>query len=123
MWALVNTLPFSARPNLRRYRESARGFLPRQHGRICRLEQLENRTLLSVGTHAFSDDFSSATLNPLLEDPADAFTLADGVIRPHTDRQYCRTVESDYISGDFTFEIDVNLTTTEGVIELGARTI
>ena len=67
--------------------------------------------------YSFSDDFSSATLNPNLEDATAAFHVDDGVLKPLVDRQYVRTVKTDYLDGDFTFEVDVNLQTTKNTIE------
>jgi len=59
----------------------------------------------------FEEHFTGTSLNPSLE--GSGFTIADGVIRRgsvvnHDDRQYIRTVASNYIDRNFVYELTLN---------------
>jgi VCBS repeat-containing protein len=68
---------------------------------------------LPTPRHSFSTGFDASVLNANLEDPNGAFALANGAMQQVVPRRYARTVKSDYMSGDFTYEVDVDMTTTD----------
>ncbi len=67
--------------------------------------------------HNFEESFAGNELPPTLEDPAGTFFVADGVIQTNDPRQYARTVESDFITGDFTYEISFTIAGNQEEIE------
>ena len=84
----------------------------------------EFQTTLEVQTatrplprHSFVDTFSGDRLSPNLTDAAQVFVVADGVLSQQERRKYVTTKKTDYVTGDFLIELDVDLTTTANVIE------
>ena len=84
----------------------------------------EFQTALEVQTatrplprHSFVDTFSGDRLSPNLTDAAQVFVVADGVLSQRERRKYVTTKKTDYVTGDFLIELDVDLTTTANVIE------
>jgi hypothetical protein len=71
----------------------------------------------------FSDDFSSPVLNPNLVDVDGQYVIENGAIhQPVTiwsDRHYIRTVASDYLSTDFTFEISFTYAPAQELVFIG----
>ncbi len=74
-------------------------------------------TALETPRYSFADSFSSDTLSANFMDPAGAFYPADGQLKTFQDRQYLLTSKTDYLRGDFRFEVDLDLSTTEPLIE------
>ncbi|MDZ4781998.1 MAG: Ig-like domain-containing protein [Planctomycetia bacterium] len=71
---------------------------------------------LPTPRHSFSTGFDASVPNANLEDPNGAFALANGTMQQVVARRYARTVKSDYMTGDFTYEVDVDMTTTDARI-------
>lgn len=64
---------------------------------------------------AFDEGFGGPTLNPSLEDPDNAYTIANDAVSltsstDHSDRHYIRTVSTDYNACDFVAEVTFTLT-------------